>query len=68
MCGQPYLDTMHVEHGNLIMRYLLIQWSNLETRNTVVTIRTSRSFLWYAMNELMHVIQRQIDASNARTN
>ena len=29
MCGQPYLDTMHVDRTNLIMRYLLIRWSDL---------------------------------------
>ena len=68
MCGRLYLDTMHVDHANLIMRYLSIQWSDLETVNTVAIIRTSRSFLWYGMNELMHIMQRQNDAGNARTN
>ena len=68
MCGRLYLDIMHVDHANLIMRYILIRWSDLETGHTTMTIRTSRSFLWYAMNELMHVIQRQIDVGNARTN
>ena len=68
MRGQLFLDIMHVDHANLIMRYILIRWSDLETGHTTMTIRTSRSFLWYAMNELMHVIQRQIDVGNARTN
>ena len=65
MCGWLYLDTMHVNCANSIMRYLLIWWSDLETGNTIVTVRTSRSFLWYVMNELMHVMQEQIDACNA---
>ena len=65
MCGRFYLDIMHVDRANLIMRYLSIRWSDLETRNTVVTARISRSFLWYAMNELMHVMQRQIDPCDA---
>ena len=63
-----YLDTIHVDYANLIMWYLLIWWSNLETGNTVATIRISRSFLWYVMNELMHVMQEKIDICNARTN
>ena len=45
MCGQPYLDTMHVDRANLIMQYFLIQWSDLKTKNNVVTVRSSRSFL-----------------------
>ena len=65
MCGWPYLDTMHVDRANLIMRYLSIRWSDLETGHIAVIVRTSRSFLWYAMNELMHVMQRQINACNA---
>ena len=65
MCGRPYLDTMHADHANLIMWYLSIRWSNVETEHTIVTVRISRSFLWYAMNELIHVMQRQIDACNA---
>ena len=67
MCGWFYLDTMHADRANLIMRYLSIQWSELETENTVATVRISRSFLWYAMNELMHKMQEQIDAYDART-
>ena len=47
------------------MQYLLIRWSDLETGHTLAIVRTSRSFLWYAMNELMHVMQRQINACNA---
>ena len=68
MCGRPYLDIMHADYANLIMRYLSIRWFNLETRNTVVTIRILRSFLRYVMNELMHVMQEKIDVCNARTN
>ena len=45
MCGRLYLDTMHVDRANLIVRYLLIRWSNLEISHTVVTVRTSKSFL-----------------------
>ena len=68
MCGWPYLDTMHVDRANLIMRYLSIHWPDLKTGNTIATVRISRSFLWYVMNELMHVMQRQVNACNARTN
>ena len=57
MRGRLYLDTMHVNRANLIMRYLSIQWSDLETGHTVVIVKIWRSFLWYAMNELMHVMQ-----------
>ena len=60
MCGRPYLDTMHADHANLIMWYLSIRWSNLETEHTIVTARISRSFLWYATNELMHVMQNKL--------
>ena len=56
---------MQVDHANLIMQYLSIQWFDLETGHTVATVRISKSFLWYAMNDLMHVMQRQIDACNA---
>ena len=56
MHGRLYLDTMHADRENLIMWYLSIQRSELETKHTVVTIRISRSFLWCAMNELMHMI------------
>ena len=42
MCGRLYLDTMRVDRANLIMRYLSIQWSNLKTENTVVTIKISK--------------------------
>ena len=68
MCGQPFLDTMHANHANLIMQYLSIRWSDLETGNTIMIVRMSKYFLWYAMNELMHVMQRLVDACNARTN
>ena len=50
---------------NLIMRYLSIQWSDLEIKHTVAIVRFSRSFLWYAMNKLIHVMSEQIDACNA---
>ena len=33
----------------------------------LATVKISRSFLWYAMNELIHKIQEQIDACDART-
>ena len=62
MFGRPYLDTMHVDYANLIIWYLSIWWSDLETEHTVATVRISRSFLWYAMNELMHIMQKQNDA------
>ena len=65
MRGQLYLDTMHADHANLIMWYLSIRWSNLETEHTIMTVRISRSFLWYAMKKLMHVMPEQIDACNA---
>ena len=57
MRGRLYLDTMHANRANLIMRYILIQRSDLKTRHTIVIVRISRLFLWYAMNELMHVMQ-----------
>ena len=65
MCGRFYLDTMHADGANLIVRYLSIRWSDSKTKNTVA--RISRPFLCYAMNELMHTMQEQIDACNART-
>ena len=49
--------TMHVDRANLIMWYLSIRRSDLELGHTVITVRISRSFLYYAMNELMHVMQ-----------
>ena len=45
MHGRLYLDTMRADCANLIMRYLSIRWSDLETGHTVVTVRISRSFL-----------------------
>ena len=65
MYGRLYLDTMHADRANLIMRYLSIRWFNLQTEHTVATVRISTSFLWYAMNKLMHVMLEQIDACNA---
>ena len=67
MYGQLYIDTMHVDRANLIMQYFSIRWSDLKTGNPVATVRISRSFLCYVMNDMMHVIQRQNDACNART-
>ena len=64
MCGRLYLDTMHVDRANLIIGYLSIWWSDLKTGNTVAIVRISRSFLWYAINELMNVMQRQNHACN----
>ena len=66
MCSRFYLDTMHVDLANLIMQYLSIRWSDLKTGNTVATVRISRSFLWYVINDMMHVIQIKNDACNAR--
>ena len=40
MLGRPYLDTMHADRANLMMRYLLIRWTNLEIGNTVAIVRT----------------------------
>ena len=56
MRGQFHLNKMHVYNANLIMRHLSIQRSNLELGHTVTTIRISKSFLCYEMNELMHVM------------
>ena len=53
----PKKKKMHANHANLIMRYLSIQQSNVEIGHTVTTVRISRSFLCYAIHELMHVMQ-----------
>ena len=45
MRGRLYLDAMHADRANLIMRYLSIRQSDLETGHTATTIRISRSFL-----------------------
>ena len=45
MRGQLYLDTIHADRVNLIMRYLSIRWFDLETEHTVETVRISRLFL-----------------------
>jgi len=42
--GRPYLDTMHADCADLIMRYFSIRWSDLETEHTIVTVRTSNHF------------------------
>ena len=65
MCGWPLLDIMQVDCANLIMQYLSIRQSDLEIEHTIMTVRISRSFSWYEINELMHVMQKQIDACNA---
>ena len=57
MRDRLYLDTMHVDRANLIMRYFSIWRSDLKTEHIVVTVRILRSFLWYAMNVLKHVMQ-----------
>jgi len=49
MHGRFHPKKMHADRANLIMWYLSIRRSNLEIRHTVATVRTSRSFLWYAM-------------------
>ena len=51
------LYTMYVDCANLIVRYLSIWRSDLETGHIVVIVRISRSFSRYAMNKLMHVMQ-----------
>ena len=45
MCGWFHLNKMHVDRANLIMRYLLIQWSDLEIGHNVATVRISKLFL-----------------------
>jgi len=54
---------MHADRAILIMQYLSIPQSDLETEHTVMTVRTSRSFLWYAMNKLMYVMQSWISGT-----
>ena len=48
---------MHVDRANFMMQYLSIWRFNLEIKHIIATVRTSRSFLWYAMKKLMHVMQ-----------
>ena len=48
---------MHVDRENLIFWYLLIWRSDLGIGHTLVIVRISRLFLWYAMDDLMHVMQ-----------
>ena len=48
---------MHADHANLIMQYISIWQFDAEIRHIVVIVRILRSFLWYAMNELMHVMK-----------
>ena len=65
MCGRLYLDTMHVDRASWSCDIFQSDGPIWKPKNTVVTIRISRSFLWYAMKELMHVMQEQIDACKA---
>ena len=48
---------MHVDRENLIFWYLLIRRFDLGIGHTLATVRFSRLFLWYAMDDLMHVMQ-----------
>ena len=48
--------TMHANHEHLILWYLSIWRSDLGIEHTLAIVRISRSFLWYAMNDLMHVM------------
>ena len=57
---------MHVDRANLIMWYLSIRWFDLEAKHTVAIIRISRSLLWYAMKRIIHAMQKQNDACNAK--
>jgi len=50
-------NKMHANCENLIIQYLSIRQSDSRIGHTVVIIRISRSFLWYAINDLIHVIQ-----------
>ena len=44
MCGRFYLDTIHVNHANLVMRYLSIRESDLIIGNTAVTLESQDYF------------------------
>ena len=57
MCGWFYLNKMHADRANLIMRYLSIQRSDLEIGTPSQSLESEDHFLRYAMNELMHVMQ-----------
>ena len=57
MRGRFHPNKMHVDYENLVMWFLSIQLFDLGTRHTIMTVRISKSFLWYTMNELMHVMQ-----------
>ena len=57
MRGRFHPNKIHADRENLIMWFLLIWLSDLGIGHTVTTVKISRSFLWYAMNELMHVMQ-----------
>ena len=49
--------TMHVDREHFILWYLSIWRFDLGIGHAIATIRISRLFLWYAMNDLMHVMQ-----------
>ena len=55
--GWFHPNKMHADRENLILWYLSIQRFDLGIKDTVATVRISKSFLWYAMNILMHVMQ-----------
>ena len=57
MRGWFHSNKMHADLENLILWYLSIRQSDSGIRHTVVIIKILKSFLWYAMNELMHVMQ-----------
>ena len=44
MRGRLYLDTMHADHANLIMRYLSIRRSNLETGQSLRPLEPQNHF------------------------
>ena len=48
---------MHADYENLILWYLLIWRFDLGIEHIVMIVRISRLFLWYVMNNLMHVMQ-----------
>ena len=48
---------MHVDGEHLILWYLSIRRSNLGIRHIVTIVKVSRSFSWYAVNDLMYLIQ-----------
>jgi len=49
MHGWFHPNNMHADRTNLIMQYLSTRLSDLEIGHIIMTVRPSRSFLWYAM-------------------